>query len=182
MNYSAGRGSAGELDDLYRRFRHMLLLKRDEIRKSHKRTLPMADYFVDRWEKAQSLGFGDGSSVYDSCLILGDVMVGENTWIGPFTILDGTGGLRIGNNCSISAGVHIYTHDSLGRIYEQDADAPVATSPVSIGDSCYIGPNSVISRGVTLGDRCVIGANSFVNRSVPPMKKAYGNPAQIQES
>ena len=41
------------------------------------------------------------------------VTVGAGTWIGPNTLLDGTGGLSIGASCSISAGVQIYTHDSV---------------------------------------------------------------------
>ena len=77
------------------------------------RCLPLGDYIVDRWEKASSLGFGEGTSVYDSSLVLGDVKVGKNTWIGPFTVLDGTGGLEIGDYCSVSAGVQIYSHDTV---------------------------------------------------------------------
>ena len=79
------------------------------------RGLPFADCFVDRWEKAEALGFGKGTSIYDSSLVLGDVKVGENSWIGPNTVLDGSGGLEIGSNCSISAGVQIYSHDSVSR-------------------------------------------------------------------
>ena len=33
---------------------------------------------------------------YDSVLVIGDVQVGKNTWIGPFVVLDGSGGLEIG--------------------------------------------------------------------------------------
>lgn len=55
------------------------------------RSLPFADLLFDRWERAKMLGFGEGTSVYDSAYIFGDVKVGKNTWIGPFTILDGSG-------------------------------------------------------------------------------------------
>ena len=80
---------------------------RKEVDKKWKRTLPFGDYFVDRWEKANELGFGKGTSIYDSAIVIGDVKVGENTWIGPNVILDGSGGLQIGSWCSISAGVQI---------------------------------------------------------------------------
>jgi carbonic anhydrase/acetyltransferase-like protein (isoleucine patch superfamily) len=33
------------------------------------------------------MGFGEGSSVYDSCLVLGDVRVGKNVWVGPLLSL-----------------------------------------------------------------------------------------------
>jgi acetyltransferase-like isoleucine patch superfamily enzyme len=139
------------------------------------RTLPFADYLVDRWEKAKILGFGEGTSIYDSSLVFGDVKVGQHTWIGPFTILDGSGGLEIGSYCSISAGVHIYTHDSVqwaisgGKVNPEHA-------PTKIGSRCYIGPNTVITKGVTIGTRCIIGANSLVLHDVPSNAKVGGNP------
>ncbi|PLX18684.1 MAG: acetyltransferase [Candidatus Muiribacterium halophilum] len=143
------------------------------------RDLAFADYIVDRWEKARLLGFGEGSSIYDSSLVLGDVKIGKNTWIGPYTILDGSGGgLIIGDNCAISAGVHIYTHDTVEKIIN---DKEIQTSPVKIGNNCYLGPNSVISKGVTIGDRVVIGTNSFVNKDIPSNCKAFGTPARIVE-
>src|SRR5215207_7428676 len=77
------------------------------------RSVPFGDLVVDRWERARAQGFGEGTSIYDSSLVLGDVQVGEQTWIGPFTVLDGSGGLKIGSHCSISAGVQIYTHDTV---------------------------------------------------------------------
>ena len=41
--------------------------------------------------------------------------IGDGTWIGPFCIIDGTGGLTIGKECDISAGTHIYTHSTVIR-------------------------------------------------------------------
>lgn len=142
------------------------------------RFVPMADYFIDRWEKAKYLGFGEGSSIYDSSLVLGDVKVGKNCWIGPFTILDGSGGeLVIGDNCDISAGVQIYTHDTVRQRVFQKA---MEQGKVMIGDNCYIGPNVVISKGVTIGNNVIIGANSFVNDNIPSCAKAHGTPAKVR--
>ena len=84
-----------------------------EVAKEWNRGLPFADYLIDRFDRAKSLGFAEGSSIYDSVLVLGGVKVGSHTWIGPFSILDGSGGLEIGSYCSISAGVQIYSHDSV---------------------------------------------------------------------
>ena len=143
------------------------------------RSLPFADYIVDRWEKARALGFGEGTSIYDSALVLGNVSVGTNTWIGPYTLLDGSGGLVIGDYCSISAGVQIYTHDTVKWATSGGVHQP-EQAPVHVGCRCYIGPNCVISKGVTIGDGCVIGANSFVNRDIPSGMKAWGTPARCQ--
>lgn len=152
--------------------------RKKEVKKLYDRTLPINEYFNDRWEKAKELNFGKGTSIYDNSYIFGEVTIGENTWVGPFTILDGTGGLKIGSNCSISAGVHIYTHDSVkwaisggSEVYEYES--------VEIGDNCYIGPNTVIAKGVKIGSQCIIGANSFVNTDIPEGIKAAGSPVRL---
>lgn len=151
------------------------------VRERWQRDLPMDELLFDRWERADSLGFGDGTSIYHNSYVFGDVRVGRNTWIGPFTLLDGSGGLSIGDNCSISAGVHIYTHDTVNWAVSGGLLDPVR-SPVSIGSNCYVGSQSVIGRGVTIGDHSVIGACSFVNRSIPPYSLAYGVPCKVMGS
>lgn len=151
---------------------------RRRINAAHHRTLPFGDYVVDRWEKARELGFGEGTSIYDSSLVLGDVSVGRNTWIGPYTLLDGSGKLSVGDWCSISAGVQIYTHDTVQRSLSGGVVAAERT-PTVIGNRCYIGPHTVISRGVTIGDGCVIGANSLVRSDIPAGMKAFGSPCRV---
>ena len=155
-----------------------LKLKRDLILKKYKRVLPSNELLWDRWEKAKYLGFGKNSSIYDSSVVLGDVKVGDNTWIGPFTVLDGSGRLKIGNNCSISAGVQIYSHDSVKWAVSGGVDDYEYNKTV-IGDNCYLAPNVIISKGIELGDGCIVGANSFVNKSFPDYSKIAGNPAKI---
>ena len=149
-------------------------------RKKFDRVLPFADYLVDRWDKARALGFGKGTNVYDSCLVIGDVKVGKDCWIGPFTILDGSGGLVIGDGCTISAGVHLYTHDNVAKTL--DPTKEIERSPVRIGNRVYLGPHVVVARGVTIGDGVVVGAQSFVNRDLPAGAKAAGSPARILDA
>ena len=141
------------------------------------RSLPFADLLFDRWEKAKMLGFGEGSSIYDSTHVFGNVKVGRNTWIGPFTILDGSGGLSIGDNCSISAAVQIYSHDTVQWAISGGKEK-YEYGPVSIGNNCYLGPGTILARNVHLGDGCIVGANSFVNTSFPAGSKIGGSPAR----
>jgi acetyltransferase-like isoleucine patch superfamily enzyme len=163
---------------LFKKLLNLWRLLQDEINIKWKRTLPFGDYFVDRWEKARLLGFGKGSSIYDSSLVIGDVKVGEQTWIGPFTILDGSGGLEIGSFCSISAGVQIYTHDTVKWAISGGKMDP-ERAPTKIGSRCYIGPNTIIAKGVTIGDECIIGANSLILNDIPSRSKAGGIPCRV---
>ena len=151
---------------------------RSNMRGKYNRVLPLPELFTDRWEKAQFLGFGKGASIYDSAIVFGKVEVGESTWIGPYTILDGTGGLYIGAFCSISAGVQIYTHDTVKWAVSGGKDQ-YDYAPTSIGDRCYIGPNTIIVKGVVLKPGTIVGANSFVNKSFEEGAKIAGNPARI---
>jgi acetyltransferase-like isoleucine patch superfamily enzyme len=154
---------------------------RQEMLDKFKRHVSINDLLSDRWETARFYGFGEGTSCYNNVLILGNVVVGKNTWIGPNVVLDGSGGLEIGDYVSISSGVQIYTHhtvewsNSLGK-------SEIPRQPTRIGSGVYIGPNSVIQMGVTIGDGAVIGAMSFVNRDVPAHSMAFGTPAKVFKS
>ena len=158
------------------RLRAVWLTRRAEVHERWNRTLPFADYVVDRWEKARILGFGEGSSIYDSSLVLGDVKVGNNTWIGPFTVLDGQGGLEIGSNCDISAGVQIYSHNTARRALS-GGQLPIDKASTRIGSNCYIGPNTIVAMGVIIGDNCVIGAGSLVLENIPMGARPGAHPA-----
>ncbi|NKB23682.1 MAG: acyltransferase [Kiritimatiellae bacterium] len=151
-----------------------------QTKQKYNRHVSFGDLFTDRWETAKSYGFGEGTSCYDNVLILGDVTVGKNCWIGPNCILDGSGGLKIGDYCSISAGAQIYTHHTVKWSTSLGKES-VEKSPIKIGSGVYIGPQSVIQMGVTIGDRAVIGACSFVTRDVPEGSKVWGCPAQIRD-
>ena len=52
--------------------------------------------------------------------------------------------------------------------------------PVSIGDYCWIGMNSVVLPGVVLGNHTIVGAGSVVTKSFPEGNVVIaGNPAKI---
>ena len=157
--------------------RKLFLAKRNILKKKYDRVLPLNELFTNRWEKAAYLGFGKGASIYDSSVVIGKVEVGENTWIGPFTVLDGSGGLEIGSNCSISAGVQIYSHDSVEWAVT-GGTAPYDYGETKIGNNCYIGPNTIIVKSVNIGNNVIIGANSFVNKDLESNTKYAGNPVK----
>ena len=158
-------------------FTYLLQMKN----RKYARFLSAGNYIFDRWDKAKLMGFGEGTSIYDESLVIGDVKVGENTWIGPFTVLDGAGRIEIGDNCAISSGVHIYTHSSVGRIVSSGTEA-TEYGAVKIGNSAYIGPNTVVTMGVTIGANAIVGANSLVMDDVPEGCKAYGTPCRVRET
>jgi acetyltransferase-like isoleucine patch superfamily enzyme len=142
------------------------------------RHVSIGDLLIEREDTSQFYGFGEGTTCYNNVLILGEVKVGKNTWIGPNVILDGSGGLDIGDFVSISAGVQIYSHNSVARSSSEGSES-IERTPTRIGSGVYIGPNAIIQMGVSIGDGAVIGALSLVNCDVPARARAFGAPIKI---
>jgi len=154
---------------------------REQFKSKWKRSLPITEELLGdnaRWERARFLGFGEGASIYQNSYVYGDVKVGRNTWIGPFTILDGSGGLEIGDYCSISSGVEIFTHETVEWALT-GGKARYKYAPVRIGNCCFIGSLTVIRMGVEIGSHVVVGAHSFVNSSIPSNSIATGCPVRV---
>ena len=165
-------------DELATALRRVHAERNAELERRFDRNLPFADGLFDRWERAAHLGFEEGASIYDSALVFGKVAVGANTWIGPYTLLDGSGGgIVIGCWCSISTGVQIYTHDTVHRVLSGGL-LPQRKGAVSIGDRSYIGSQSIVAVGTRIGTQCVVAANSFVNRDTPDRTIIGGNPGR----
>lgn len=147
---------------------------RFQMKQNFDRHVSIQDLLSDRWETAKFYGFGEGSSCYNNVLIIGDVKVGKNTWIGPNVILDGSGGLEIGDYVSINAGTQIYTHNSVKWSNSLGVDE-IERAPTKIGNGVFIGPNCVIQMGININNFAIIGALSFVNKDVPISGKWIAN-------
>lgn len=150
---------------------------RRQMKARFNRHVPTGDLLHDRWDLAKDHGFGEGTSVYDDCLILGEVKVGRHCWIGPFTILDGQGGLTIGDYVDVGAGAHLYTHNTIERALTGHR-APMFKKATTIGNCCFIAPGAIIAPGTVIGDHCFVAANSYVEGAFPPYSYIAGNPAR----
>lgn len=144
---------------------------------------------MDRFPEWSKLKNEVGTQYNQFCVLRGREFIetGDDVWIGYFTLIDGSGGLTIGNKVSISSGVHIYTHDSSEyRLHNTVKDtingSHIKRAPVKIGNNVQIGANSVIAPGVTIGDNVVIGALSFVNKDIPSNSIAVGAPCKVIKS
>ena len=118
---------------------------------------------------------GSGTSVHMGCFITGrQTSIGNNTAINRRCYLDGRGGLRIGNNVSISPEVYLVslTHDF------QDPEFRSVPKEVVIEDYVWIGARAMILPGVTLSRGCVVGAGAVVTKDVAPYTIVAGVPAK----
>jgi acetyltransferase-like isoleucine patch superfamily enzyme len=113
--------------------------------------------------------------------IIGAPEVGEGTWIGAFTLIDGRGGLTIGRGCDISSGAHVLTHSSAWRCVTERAYDQVDERPTVIEDHVFVGENATVLMGVRIGHHSIVAAGSVVTEDtvVPPYSLVAGTPARV---
>lgn len=113
--------------------------------------------------------------------IAGEPEIGDDTWIGAFTLIDGLGGLKIGRGCNISSGAQILTHSTARRCVTERRFPHVDRRPTEIGDFVFVGANAVVLMGARIGDHSIIAAGAVVleGTSVPPYSLVAGVPARV---
>lgn len=110
----------------------------------------------------------------------GLVNIDEYSAIGPYVVLYGQGGLRIGKynmiatHTTVVASSHVYS----------DVNIPIklqGTKALGIvtGNDVWIGANAVVQDGVTLGEGVIVGSGSVVRASFPPYSIVAGVPARV---
>lgn len=152
---------------------------RREVHMKFKRINPFYEDLFDWKERGEFWsGGGKNITIYNSTTVVGDVKIGGNTWVGPFCSLDGSGGLSIGENCSVSAGCQIVTHDTV-RWAVSGGHQPYEYAPIKIGNCCFIGSHAVITKGVTIGNHCVIGAGAVITSDIPDYAIVGGVPGRV---
>ena len=103
--------------------------------------------------------------------------IGKNTMISLGAKIDvRRGKVIIGDNCLITHGCYILSHDGAAHVLN---DEDTGTGYVTIGDHVFIGVNTVVMRNVTIGNHAIIGAGSVVNKDIPEGVVAAGNPIKI---
>jgi len=115
------------------------------------------------------------------CWITGKPDIGEQTWIGAFTLIDGLGGLKIGRGCDISSGAQILTHSTVRRCLTERQFDKIDYRPTVIEDHVFVGTNATILMGCQIGHHSVIGAGAVVlaGSTIPPFSLVVGVPGRV---
>ena len=108
-----------------------------------------------------------------------NIVIGNDTIIGEFAVLDGRAPLTIGNHVDIASEVMIYNSQHDMHTEHFAAMEAVVKEPVVIEDYVFIGPRAIILPGVTIGRGAVVGAGAVVTKSVQPFEIVGGVPAKV---
>ena len=139
-----------------------------------------------RTQYGGTIKVGSGSIIYRNALLLthgGDIVIGDNCTINPYTTIYGQGGVYIGNNvriashCSVIPANHIFS-DPERPIFQQG----LSKKGIVIEEDVWMGSGVKILDGVTVSKGCVIGANSVVTKSTQPYGVYVGVPAHLLKS
>ncbi|SNY62027.1 maltose O-acetyltransferase [Enterobacter sp. CC120223-11] len=107
-----------------------------------------------------------------------NIFVGQNFYANFDCVMLDVCPIRIGDNCMLAPGVHIYTATHPLEAEARNSGAEFG-KPVTIGNSVWIGGRAIINPGVTIGDNAVIASGAVVVKDVPANAVVGGNPAKV---
>lgn len=124
------------------------------------------------------------SFIHPQATIIGDVVIGDNVYIGPGAVIRGDWGrIIIEDGCNVQENcvVHMFP----GTTVYLKKGAHIGHGAVIhggiIGENSLVGMNAVIMDDVEIGKESIIGALCFVpsKMNIPARSLVVGNPAKI---
>jgi acetyltransferase-like isoleucine patch superfamily enzyme len=152
---------------------------------------------LSRWLYQPLFGEASGGQVLAGTRISPATMIdheerrvlGDHVYIGPFNLIEASGGIVIGEGVQITSHCALVTHSShraqrvLGAAYgawpaAQPRPGWIA-GPIHIGAYSFIGPHSLLEANTRLGRGTLVCAGSFVRGEYPEFAILEGRPARV---
>lgn len=103
------------------------------------------------------------------------ISIGKHSNINKECVLDGRGGITIGDNVDIAQETNIWSeqHDY------NDPSYKAISAPVVVEDYVWIASRVTVLPGVTIGRGAVVATGAVVTKDVPPLAIVGGVPAKV---
>ncbi|MEO6948711.1 MAG: transferase hexapeptide repeat family protein [Ginsengibacter sp.] len=122
--------------------------------------------------------------IHPQAAVTGNVIIGENVYIGPGAAIRGDfGKIIIEDGCNVQENCTIHMFPGVTVLLKKNAHIGhgAIIHGATIGQNCLIGMNAVIMDNVILGDECIVGALAFLkaDQEIPPRSLIVGNPGKV---
>jgi phenylacetic acid degradation protein len=122
--------------------------------------------------------------IHPQAVIIGNVIIGKNVYIGPGAVLRGDWGeIIIHDGCNVQENctLHMFPGKSVVLYTSAHIGHGAIIHGAEIGHNAMIGMNSVIMDDVVIGDECVVGALTFIKAGEVFSARSLivGNPAKV---
>jgi acetyltransferase-like isoleucine patch superfamily enzyme len=135
---------------------------------------------------AQEISIGDDVNISEVAMLhslipstQSKIVLHDRVHIFPFTIIDPSRKVEIGQESCVGFGSSIFTHSS----YKSKLDGyAVEFGEVNIGKGVWLSSDIFINQSVTIGDEAVIATGTVISRDIPPGMVVVGSPARLFKS
>jgi phenylacetic acid degradation protein len=124
------------------------------------------------------------SFVHPQAAVTGNVIIGENVYIGPGAAIRGDWGeiiIEEGCNVQENCTIHMFPGTTVRLHKGAHIGHGAIIHGATIGKNCLVGMNAVIMDNVLLGDECIVGALTLITADtiIPNRKVVVGNPGKV---
>jgi UDP-2-acetamido-3-amino-2,3-dideoxy-glucuronate N-acetyltransferase len=148
------------------------------------------NYLIHPTAEVQTDQIGEGTSIWQYCVVLKDAIIGKNCNINFNVFIEND--VTIGDNVTIKSGVQVWDglriRDNvfigpnvtfINDNYPRSKNYPAKFLQTNIENGASIGAGSIILGGLTIGKNSMIGAGSILTKNVPANELWIGSPARF---
>ncbi len=138
----------------------------------------------------QSPAIGEGSRVWQFCVILPGARIGRDCNICSHCFIEND--VVVGDRVTVKCGVQLWDGVTLeddvfvgpnvtftNDLFPRSRQTPAAFRKTFIKKGASIGANATLLSGIVIGEKAMVGAGSVVTRDVPAGAVVVGNPARV---
>ena len=146
--------------------------------------------FVHTLSDVQSDDIGDGTRIWQFCVVLPGAKIGRDCNICSHCLIEND--VVIGNNVTVKCGVQVWDGITLednvmigsnvtftNDMYPRSKNKDWTLLRTRVCKGATIGAGSVILPGITIGEGAFVAAGSVVTKDVPAGELWMGNPAKF---
>lgn len=146
--------------------------------------------FVHQLSDVQSRTIGDGTKIFQFCVVLEGAKIGKDCNICAHVLIEST--VVIGDRVTVKSGVQLWdgleVEDDVfigpnatftNDLFPRSKQYPERFEKTLIEKGASIGANATILAGARIGKYALVGAGAIVTGDVPAHAKVVGNPAKI---